>query len=342
MADAVTPSWKQDIDRLLGGEADNASLRAALIQLQKDYKRQTRQLNRLIKLADANADKLSASNKRLDNLSRNLARFVPQPVADGLKLGSQPHLQQVKRAELTMFFSDIVGFTSMSERLEPEQMAQLMGTYFNEMTSICNRWGGTLDQFIGDAIVIFFGDPKSEGTHNDAVYAVKMALEMQQRLVTLRDQWAADGSDLAIHVRMGLSTGFCSVGNFGSTARPHYTALGNVVNEAARLQAQCPADSILIAEDTYRRIRDRITCRKGARITLAGRRHPVQVFEPVADDTNANHTGLISGHDDGFSLYLDCSKLVNEARIKSLLESALAMLADHAATSSNPIQKESL
>ena len=228
----------------------------------------------------------------------------------------------------------------MSERLEPEQMAKLMGSYFNEMTTICNRWGGTLDQFIGDAIVIFFGDPKSEGPHNDAVHAVKMALEMQQRLVTLRDQWAADGSDLAIHVRMGLSTGFCSVGNFGSTARLHYTALGNVVNEAARLQAQCPVDSILIAEDTYRRIRDRVTCRKGARITLAGRRHPVQVFEPIADDTDSNHTGLISGYDDGFSLYLDCSKLVNNARVKSLLEIALATLGDHASNSSNPILKE--
>ena len=340
MADAVTPSWKQNIDQLLVGKADNASLRAALTQLQKDYKRQTRQLNRLVKLADANADKLSTSNARLDALSQNLARFVPQPIAEGLKLGGHLHLPQVKRAELTLFFSDIVGFTAMSERLEPEQMAQLMSTYFSEMTNICNRWGGTLDQFVGDAIVIFFGDPNSNGPENDAVNAVKMALEMQQRLVTLRDQWAADGSDLAIHVRMGLSTGFCSVGNFGSTARLHYTALGNVVNEAARLQAQCPVDSVLIAEDTYRRIRDRIKCHKGPRVTLAGRRHPVQIFEPLADDNTPTDAGLVIGNDDGFRLYLDCHKLVDAARVQSLLQTALTTLAGHMPDATTPPQKE--
>ena len=340
MADAITPSWKQDVDKLLAGKADNASLRAALTQLQKDYKRQTRQLNRLVKLADANAAKLSASNARLDTLSQNLARFVPQPVADSLKLGSQTNLQQVKRADLTLFFSDIVGFTSLSERLEPEHMAQLMGTYFSEMTAICNRWGGTLDQFIGDAIVIFFGDPNSNGPDNDAFNAVNMALEMQQRLIALRNQWADAGSDLSIHVRMGLSSGFCSVGNFGSTARLHYTALGNVVNEAARLQAHCPVDSVLISEDTYRRVRDRIKCRKGARITLTGRRYPVQVFEPMPDDISPADAGLVIGNDDGFRLYLDCNKLVDAMRVKDLLETALATLGVNQSITTVSSQKE--
>ena len=112
-------------------------------------------MNRLIKLSDANAERLNNSNTALDRLSKNLSRFVPQKIADGLKADNNTDVQQVKRAELTVFFSDIVGFTQMSERLEPEQLAQLMGAYFAEMTEICNRWGGTLDQFIGDAIVIF-------------------------------------------------------------------------------------------------------------------------------------------------------------------------------------------
>jgi adenylate cyclase len=329
MADAASPHWPQDIDRLLAGTPDNASLRAALAQSQKEFNRQTRQLDRLVKLADANAAKLTASNHALDRLSRNLARFVPQPVVEGLRAGNSKKLQTVKRADLTLFFSDIVGFTSMSERLEPEHLASLMGTYFAEMTAICDRWGGTLDQFIGDAIVIFFGDPTSSGPQDDAVNAVNMALEMQQRLQILREQWLAGGADLAIHVRMGLSSGYCSVGNFGSTARLHYTAFGNVVNEAARLQQQCPQDRVVMAEATYRRVRDRINCRKAGQTQLAGRRHPAQIYEPVSSPSDAAEGDIVTGTDDGFRLHLDRRLLTNPARVATLLKTALASLQDH-------------
>ena len=283
-------------------------------------------MNRLIKLSDANAERLNNSNTALDRLSKNLSRFVTQTIADGLKADNNTDVQQVKRAELTVFFSDIVGFTQMSERLEPEQLAQLMGAYFAEMTEICNRWGGTLDQFIGDAIVIFFGDPISAGTDDDAVNAVNMALEMQQRLVALREKWAANGPWMEIHVRMGLSSGFCSVGNFGSSARLHYTALGNVVNEAARLQDKCPIDKVMIAETTYRRVRDRVKCQKGAHVSLAGRRHPVQLYEALAEDTMPTENHLVIGNDDGFRLHLDCNKLSDPQRVRVLLETALASL----------------
>ena len=326
MADSVNPTWSQDINTLLANAPDNASLRAALTQLQKDYKRQTRQLNRLVKLADASADRLNQSNATLDRLSMNLARFVPQPVVDGLRAGKVTAMQSVRRTELTLFFSDIVGFTQMSERLEPEQLAEVMGSYFAAMTEVCDKWGGTLDQFIGDAIVIFFGDPNTHGADQDAVNAVHMAQEMQQRLVMLRDEWATQSADLALHVRMGLSTGFCSVGNFGSSSRLHYTALGNVVNEAARIQSQCPVDSIMISEGTYRRIRDQIKCQKAARVILEGRRHPVQIYEPVYAEPSAPEQSVIAGKDDGFRLYLDQRLVTNPDRVYALLYSAIQKL----------------
>ena len=141
------------------------------------------------------------------------------------------------------------------------------------------KWGGTLDQFIGDAIVIFFGAPQSKGPDNDARAAVAMALEMQEKLQLLRMKWADEGVSLPIHVRMGLSTGFCNVGNFGSTERLHYTAIGNVVNEASRIQALCDPDSVLLSEDTYDvGTKPLKGCQEVMTTTLQGRKHEVKPF----------------------------------------------------------------
>ena len=214
------------IQDIMETDASVPALRSALSDLLKTHQRQTRQLNRLVTLADANADKLQLSNRKLELLSQNLSRFVAQTVVDSLAAGNDDTLKSTKRSELTLFFSDIVGFTSMTDELAPEQMAWLMNDYFTEMTHICNRWGGKLDQFIGDAIVIFFGNPVSKGLDADARAAVHMALEMQQRLGVLREKWKAAGIRMLMRVRMGISSGFCTVGNFGSDERLHYTAIG--------------------------------------------------------------------------------------------------------------------
>ena len=127
---------------VLETDASVPALRNALNYLFKAHQRQTRQLNRLVTLADANADKLQLSNQKLELLSQNLSRFVAQTVVDSLAAGNDDTLNSTKRSELTLFFSDIVGFTSMTDELAPEQMAWLMNDYFTEMTHICNRWGG--------------------------------------------------------------------------------------------------------------------------------------------------------------------------------------------------------
>jgi adenylate cyclase len=321
------------IHDILETDAPAPALRAGLHDLLKAHKRQTRQLNRLVTLADANADKLQLTNRKLELLSQNLSRFVAQTVVDSLATGNDDTLKSIKRSELTLFFSDIVGFTGMTDELAPEQMAWLMNDYFTEMTHICNRWGGTLDQFIGDAIVIFFGNPVSYGLDADARAAVHMALEMQNRLSILREKWKAAGIRIPMRVRMGISSGFCTVGNFGSDERLHYTAIGRVVNEAARTQALCPVDKVLVTETTYHLVRDQISCNACDIEASVGSHQKINLFQPFETQPNmmANDLlaeSLIVGNSDGFKLYFDNSKVTETDKVKTLLEDALKSLAE--------------
>jgi len=334
MADSLNPHFPYNFDDILAGSSDPATLRDAYQHLLKQHKRQTRQLNRLVKMADANAAKLATSNAALEQLCDNLSRFVPQPVYHRLLEGRAQNLQAAKRAKLTLFFSDIVEFTALTEQLEPEQLASLMNAYFTEMTKICHRWGGTLDQFIGDALVIFFGDPDSKGSTEDACAATLMGLEMQQRLTALRTEWAASGIRMPMHVRIGISTGFCTVGNIGSQNRLHYTALGNVVNEAARIQALCPPDGVLLSEDTYQLICQRISRQPYIATTLQGRQRKVQLYHPHDNADTTQTSDLIVGNENGFKLYLDATNVTDRDRITRLLTSALdaIQLTDHTQT----------
>ena len=309
-----------DNDNVASDEMRDAAQR--LLDL---HNRQTRQLNRLVRLSDATEEKLTLTNNKLSALTENLARFVPQTVVDKLMQSGSEQLISKNRRELTVFFSDIVGFTSMTERLEPEQLSTLLVDYFSEMNGLCEKWGGTLDQFIGDAIVIFFGAPESHGSNTDAANALGMALEMQDRLHSLRVKWADMGLRPPLHVRMGLSTGFATVGNFGSNNRLHYTAIGNTVNEAARIHDLCVADRILIGEDTHLRVRDQYQCTLHSKAQLKGRQNPVQLYE-VNLNQKQSEASLVVGSGDGYRIYMDNNAVADRDEAAALLRRALQQL----------------
>ena len=314
------------LEALLSAETpDRQALREASEALLQQFNRQSRQLDRLVKLSDASEEKLTKTNTTLSALTRNLARFVPETVVDALMKSGDEQLAGTERRQLTVFFSDIVGFTSMTEQLEPEQLSQLLMDYFSEMNRICARWGGTLDQFIGDAVVIFFGAPRSKGAKADARNAVGMALEMQDRLAALRVKWAEEGLSPPLHVRMGLATGFATVGNFGSDSRLHYTAIGNAVNAAARIQGLAETDSILIDADTQALVQDSLSCVTRDTVTLRGRQHPVQLYEVTGDQTQRAHDFIV-GCGDGFRLFLDSAVLSDRQTALSLLREAVRQI----------------
>ena len=126
---------------------------------------------------------------------------------------------QTQRKPLTVFFCDLQGFTQLTERLEPEILTELLTQYLTEMSKIAIRWGGTIDKFIGDAILVFFGDPESRGNREDALACVSMALEMLEKLELLREAWRERGLARSLNARMGIHSGVCTVGNFGSEDR---------------------------------------------------------------------------------------------------------------------------
>ena len=130
-----------------------------------------------------------------------------------------------------------MGFSQLSEEMEPNELARVLDDYLSAMAEVADQFGGTFDKFIGDGIMISFGDPKTQGTKEDAQACVAMAVEMRRRMNLLQIQWRREGIDRQLAVRMGINSGFCTVGNFGSNDRMNYTALGTEVNLASRLES---------------------------------------------------------------------------------------------------------
>ena len=162
--------------------------------------------------------------------------------------------------------------------MEPERLASVINTYLSEMSAIAIECGGTIDKFIGDSVLVFFGDPESDGEEEDALKCIEMAIRMQKRVAELQRFWKKHGVLNGMRVRMGINTGYCTVGNFGSELRLDYTVLGSPVNLAARLQQMAPADTILVSESTYNLIREHVECETFEEITPKGFARPIQVF----------------------------------------------------------------
>src|SRR6202008_3444491 len=130
--------------------------------------------------------------------------------------------------------------------------------YLTEMSQIALSYGATIDKYVGDAIVIFFGDPETRGVNEDALACVEMAIAMRKRMLKLKDVWRASGTEKPLQCRIGINTGYCTVGNFGSEDRMEYTIIGGGVNLASRLEAAATPGGILISYETYSRVRPRV------------------------------------------------------------------------------------
>ena len=231
---------------------------------------------------------IEEKSKRLENLASRLAQYLSPQVYQSIFAEDDNERRSYSRKNLTIFFSDIVQFTDLSDTMEPERLASIVNSYLSEMASIALECGGTIDKFIGDAVLIFFGDPETLGEVEDAVNCCEMAIRMQRRVKELQKHWQKLGASKGMHVRMGITSGFCTVGDFGSEQRLDYTVLGSPVNLAARLQGIAPPDEIYIDENTYNLIQSTIECVPTEQITPKGFARPVQVFQ-VHDFISKQH-----------------------------------------------------
>jgi class 3 adenylate cyclase len=221
---------------------------------------------------------IEEKSNQLEHLAMRLAKYLSPQIYDSIFSGKHDGASATARKNLTVFFSDIEQFTDLSDTLEPERLAAVINSYLSEMSSIAIECGGTIDKFIGDAVMVFFGDPETEGEEEDALKAVEMALRMKQRVAELQSHWKKLGVARGLRVRMGITTGYCTVGNFGSEQRLDYTVLGSPVNLAARLQGLAPPDGILVSEPTYNLIHEYVECEHFDELTPKGFARAVQVY----------------------------------------------------------------
>lgn len=227
------------------------------------------------------AENLRKKSNALEQLSNQLAKYLSPQVYGSIFAGKREVKLVSQRKRLTVFFSDIAGFTETSDGLESEDLTRLLNQYLTEMSQIAIDYGATIDKYIGDAIVIFFGDPETLGIKEDAVACVSMAIAMRKRMKELERVWKESGLEEALQCRMGINTGLCTVGNFGSDDRMDYTIIGGSVNVAARLETACAAGEILISYETYAHVKDIILCEEHDRIPVKGTAHPVASYEVV-------------------------------------------------------------
>ena len=214
------------------------------------------------------------------------SRYVNPTVVDELVAHPEKLRLGGERKELTVFFSDIEKFTTMSEKLPPEYLVMLLNEYLTEMTQIVFTSNGTLDKYEGDAIVAFWGAPIAQSDH--AFRACRAALDMQTALAEMRKRWMKERKPL-LNVRIGLSTGEMIVGNMGGKDRFDYTVIGDSVNLGARLEGANKQykTNIMMSEPTYRHVKDLVIARELDLLVVAGKTEPIRVFELIgmSDDT---------------------------------------------------------
>ncbi|MBV8613318.1 MAG: adenylate/guanylate cyclase domain-containing protein [Acetobacteraceae bacterium] len=272
---------------------------------------------------------LSAANGFLTAISAKLSKYLPTQVYKSIFSGQTDARVETKRKKLTIFFSDIKDFTATTERLQPEDLTALLNEYLTEMAAIAHRHGGTVDKFIGDAMLVFFGDPETNGVEADAHACLAMAMEMRGRLEQLNREWRHRGIEQPFRARMGINTGYCNVGNFGSEDRLDYTIVGAEANLAARLQASAEPGQIVLSFETYTLVRNRIRARALESIQVKGINRPIVPYVVEGPVSHApSKANVIKACVAGLDPYLNLDALDGNAleQIRRHLKNVLTIL----------------
>ena len=262
----------------------------------------------------------------MEGMSAQLSKFLSPQLYNSIFSGSRAGTRVTRRKKLTVFFPDLCGFTNFVESMESEDVTNLLNLYLETMTTIALDYGATIDKYIGDGIMLFFGDPETKGLKEDATNCIRMSLDMLKELEDLSDQWVNFGLKEPLQMRIGVDTGFATVGNFGSESRLDYTAIGSAVNRASRLETAADHGSIFISEDTYSLCSDAIDAIALDPIDLKGigefrARKVIGLLDSPAISVNLGKRNL--------SLVLDRLSDKEIEVAKSSLERALGQLEDY-------------
>ena len=242
---------------------------------------------------------------------RAFSKFIPKVLVAKLLRTNQTVKIGGKLKRVTLLFSDVVNFTSVSESYPPEKLVVHLSEYFEEVTQIIMKANGTIDKYIGDAVMAFWGAPIVD--KDQALNACRAALALQHRLGNLNRQWAVEGKPV-LETRVGIHTGDVIVGNMGSSDRMNYTALGDTVNLAARLEGtnKMYHTSIIISEEVLSEVQDHVLVRPVDLVAVKGKTRGVKIYELVGifqddpallpSEAQVNYCKLFSK---AFQLYLE-------------------------------------
>jgi class 3 adenylate cyclase len=209
-----------------------------------------------------------------------IRRYVPRAVFDHIVAGDTVGIDVPTRRRVTVLFADLVGFTDLADRVDPEVLTQVVNDYMTAMSQLVDEHGGIVNEFAGDGLMALFGAPDEMDVEDQAASAVGAAQAMQARLPSLNLLWHRLGVIEQMQTRIGIDTGVLSVGSFGSEGRMTYTAIGMHTNIAARLQANCEPGQILLSNSSWHLVKDQIACEPRGEVRCKGVHYPVRVFSP--------------------------------------------------------------
>lgn len=227
--------------------------------------------------------KFITENRNKEKIKQAMGKYLSQDIMknvvkniDDLKLGG-------KRAIVTVLFSDIRGFTSMSEKMSAEDVTKILNEYFTEMEPIITKYNGVINKFIGDAVMAIFGEPIQDLNH--PVNAVRCAYEMLQKVAYLREKWLMEGKP-KIEIGIGICTGEVFIGNIGSEARMEYTVIGDTVNLASRIESfnKVYKTNLLVSSSTYSYISDVADVIKINEVKIRGKAQKMNIYEVLRID----------------------------------------------------------
>lgn len=212
-----------------------------------------------------------------------IRRYIPRSVAEHIDAGNGRAVDTPQRKQVTVLFSDIVGFTTLADRLDAGSLTHILATYMSTMVKLVEAHGGTLNEFAGDGLMSIFGAPSEMALKDQALQAIKTAQAMQTALTQLNESWSqlGLGEALPLRIRIGINTGELSVGSFGSEGRMTYTAIGLQTNMAARIQAECKPGGVLLTNATWLLVKDDIPCEPMGALAIKGVQFLVPVYQPL-------------------------------------------------------------
>jgi len=268
-------------------------------------------------------------------VAERLARYLPAQLHRVVMEGREDAggARPARRAWLTVCFADVAGFTALTESAESEELTAMLDDLYAAIAEAAHAHGGTLDKFLGDAALVFFGHPDSQGRGGDAEACVRMASELRVRWAALRERWREQGVCRELRIRVGVDSGWCTVGTFGAGPRLEYTVIGTAVNVASRLEQQAAPDEVLLSRTTRALLGETAPrCRSLGPMSLRGLAEPLEAFA-LERPAEAPAEGVRFAFE-GFALELDPER-VDAAAAERALDSARRALEEGALPSCN-------